>query len=291
MLWAIFALLAAFVHSIVNIVDKIAVSKEMRDPIFATAIFGGIMFVAFGLIGFFVDIMIPYTFILASFIAGIFSWFAVYLYYKILVKEEVSKFMPILSLGPLFVMTLAYFFLNEVLTMLDYIGIFVLVSGAFIMSLKEFKLKFGLKEGFLIILATILLFSLEKIAIKFASLSVSIWPVMFWVAIGEGIVAFFAFILHKAHIKGKLRKKGVEHLIIANVLTIFGAALAFIAISLGPVSLVSAMSKVQMLFIFLGTSMLTKFYPKILKEKLTKKIIIQKIIAITLIIAGAILVI
>jgi uncharacterized membrane protein len=291
MLWAIFALLAAFVHSIVNIVDKIAVSKEMKDPIFATAIFGGIMFVAFGLIGFFVDIMIPYTFILASFIAGIFSWFAVYLYYKILIKEEVSKFMPILSLGPLFVMTIAYFFLNEVLTMLDYVGIFVLVSGAFIMSLKEFKLKFGLKEGFLIILATILLFSLEKIAIKFASLSVSIWPVMFWAGIGEGIVAFFAFILHKAHIKGKVRKKGVEHLIIANVLTILGAALAFIAISLGPVSLVSAISKVQMLFIFLGTTMLTKFYPRILKEKFTKKIIIQKIIAIALIIAGAILVI
>jgi len=291
MLWAVFAIFAALVYAVVNIIDKIAISKEMKDPILASVIFGLIAALVFGLIAFFVNVMISYLVLGIAFAAGVLSWFGVYLYYKILVKEEVSKFVPLLSLSPIVVMVLAFVLLGEVFGALKYLGIFLLVVGAIVMSLKEFRFKFGLKEGMLIISLVVLLFALGDIAVKFSTIRASVWPVMFWVGIGEGVMALLAFIFHHPHIRGRIRENGVRHLVLANVLTVVGAVFSFLAISLGPVTLVRALAETQILFVFFGALALGKFYPEILKEKINGRIVLQKIVAILLIIAGTVLVI
>jgi transporter family protein len=290
-MWAVFAILAALTYSIVNIIDKIAISKEMKDPLLAAVIFGGIMLLVFGSIGFFVDVMVPNLIIVIALGAGVLSWFGVLLYYKILVKEEVSKFIPLVSLSPIFIMILAFFLLGESFGVMKYFGVFLLVGGAIVISLKELRFKFGLKEGLLVIFAVVLMLALGNIAIKYTTLRASVWPIMFWAGIGNGAMALLTFFLHHPHVRGKAKEKGVRHLILANVLTMVGTMFSFFAISLGPVTLVKSLAEIQILFVFFWASMLSKFYPKALKEKINGRIVLQKVIAIVLIIAGAVLVI
>ena len=61
------------------------------------------------------------------------------------------------------------------------------------------------------------------------------------------------------------------------------------AISLTPfafLATVNSLRGIQYVFLFLITLFLTVFFPKILKEEISKGILIQKIIAIVLIVAG-----
>ena len=61
------------------------------------------------------------------------------------------------------------------------------------------------------------------------------------------------------------------------------------AISLAPVvflATVNSLRGIQYIFLFLATLFISLFYPKILKEELSKKIVIQKVISIIFIVAG-----
>ena len=58
------------------------------------------------------------------------------------------------------------------------------------------------------------------------------------------------------------------------------------AIALGSVVLVNALQGVQYAFLMVLGGLITVFYPKIIKEKINNVIILQKIVAITLISFG-----
>ena len=75
---------------------------------------------------------------------------------------------------------------------------------------------------------------------------------------------------------------------------ILGAASFLIiayAISLGPVTVINAMQGVQYAILFLLVVVLARRYPHLLDEPLSKKIIVQKSLAIGLIIIGLVLII
>ncbi|MEZ4180586.1 MAG: hypothetical protein R3B41_03715, partial [Candidatus Doudnabacteria bacterium] len=61
------------------------------------------------------------------------------------------------------------------------------------------------------------------------------------------------------------------------------------AISLGSVTIVNAMQGTQYAILLIGTVILSKKFPQILKEKITTEIMIQKIAAIILISTGLVL--
>ena len=65
-----------------------------------------------------------------------------------------------------------------------------------------------------------------------------------------------------------------------------GAFLQNYAIYLGSVALVGALQGVQYVFLLVLGGLITVFYPKIMKENISKSVIIQKIIAIVLIVIG-----
>ena len=98
------------------------------------------------------------------------------------------------------------------------------------------------------------------------------------------------FAFHHPKIRRKERK-GLEHLIIANMLTVVAWSLYLLAISLGSVTLIKALTRINILFVFLIATGFTVFYPKILKEKISKKIIVHKLIGIAIIISGAVMII
>lgn len=289
--WIILAILAALVWTAVNIIDKFIITKELRDPILATVISGISTFVLFGVVALlFGNILLPLSTIVIAIIAGAAFNIAILLYYFAMSKEEVSRFIPVLSAVPLFVLFFSFIFLGERFPALTYLGILLLVAGAILISLKKITRRIGINVAFLIAISAALFYALRNIALKFATVQASIWPIFFWVGVGGGIVSLFLFAMHHPHIRRKARL-GVKHLLFVGSLTAIALFIFTIAISIGPVSLVSALLEVQPLFVFLAAAALSVFYPKFLKEKITKSIIMQKALAMVLIIVGAVLII
>jgi len=62
-------------------------------------------------------------------------------YFKAIKIEEISRVVPLLSFSPLFVLIFDAIFLGEVFTSLQYLEIFSLVVGVFLISVKILKKK------------------------------------------------------------------------------------------------------------------------------------------------------
>jgi len=289
MLWIFLSILAALLWTIVNIIDKYIIS-EVRDPILATVISGISTFLLFEIASLsFGDIFLNYYTVLISILAGVVYNLAVWLYYSAMNKEEVSRIIPIISTTPIFVLIFGFIFLGEKFALTTYLGVILIVVGAVLISIKKtYKIEFS--TAFLIAISAAIFFSLRNVLIKFATLQASIWSIFFWVGVGGGITSVFLFSLHRPHIRKKDKSK-IKYLLLVGGLTAIGFFVFTLAVSVGPVSLVSALVETQPLFVFLSATILSVFYPKILKEKITKIIILQKMVAITMIIIGCILIV
>ena len=107
--------------------------------------------------------------------------------------------------------------------------------------------------------------------------------------IGSLAVAFGIIIKHHPHLKNKA-KKGVKHLLITGSLGTLALILITLALTKGPVSLISLMFEIQPALIFIITIVLSKFIPKLVKESLDRKVLIQKGVGVLLIILGTVLI-
>lgn len=296
MLWIILTLTVAFIFAILNVIDKYILTDELKDPILCTTVYGFVTFFILGIITLITkqNLLIPLNIILISLFAGIFLSIGIFFYYKSLSHEEVSRVIPLLSLGPLFVLILATIFLNETFTLVKYLGIASLICGAFLISIR-----FGLKKKkmavtpviFAMILATLAL-ALRSVLIRQATLYFPFMQIIFWFALGIFIIAAALLIKHHPKIRKKLQIKGIKHLILINIVSTLSLLLYIKAIEISPaVSLVAALLATQGFFVLIFASLLSKFKPSIICEPLTKKIIILKIIAIALLTTGVILII
>ncbi len=292
-LWIILTLTAAFIWAISSLFDKFILSHELKDPLLATAISGIIATPIFLIPALLLKspILISFNLILITFFAGVFAAIAFYFYLMAVKRAEISRVISFLSITPIFVIFFAFVFLGERLTSLNYFGIVLLVFGSFLISVKKnHDSEYQISKAFFIILLSSLFYALRDVIIKFTYLSISVWSAMFWLGLGICFVSVFMFIKHHPHLRKKA-VKGVKHLIFIRIISSFSLLIFLIAISLGPVSLVSALVKLQILLVFAGTLILSRFHPHILKEKITVSILIQKAMAIIAILAGAFLII
>ena len=291
-LWIILSVTAALLWTIVALIDKFVLSHEMHDPILATIIAGFSVFILFvvssSLFG--NDIFIPFYLIILLLFAGLLYGSAIYFYYSVMKKGEISRIISFFSVSPIFVLIFAFIFLNERLTMLDYLGIILIVSGSFLISIKKDHSKYFFSSAFFVTIFAALLISFRTLFVKFATLQISIWPVLFWVGCGSGLLSLFLFFKHHPHIHKKA-KKGIEHLILGRFISAIGLLIFFIAVSLTSVSLVSALVKIEIFFVFIAVTILSYFHPHFIKEKISSEIILQKLISVILIFVGVFLIV
>jgi len=292
MSWIIFSILAAFIWSIVNTVDKYVLTKWVRKPIIPVMIMGVIGLIV-ALIIFLIN---GYSYLSAGHIglgllAGIFYIIANIFYFKAAKIEEISRVAPLFHLAPLFLVILAAVFLGEIFTPLKYLGIFLLVIGAILISSRDLKIKLG-KAFWLMIMST-LFFSFDLIITKYLLDFADFWTIFAYIRIGAGIGLIPIFYLYFNELKSLVAEHGgkVVGVISANeTLNVFGALSATIAASLGFITLVEALASLQSLFLLIITVTLSIFYPKILKEEIKKFTVLLKFIAIVLMFIGVILI-
>ena len=289
MLWALLSILAALVWSVVNIVDKYVLSKFFKNPVTAIIIFS-----IFGLASSFLIYLfhgfgaLTSRVIILSFVAGIFYALMAIFYFKAVKIEEVSRVIALSYLSPLFVSIIAALFLGEVFTLTKYLGIILLVIGAVLISVKRFKISFG-KAFWFMIIATISI-SIYAIILKYLLNYTDFWTVFALTRIGTFLSLLpivFTNFPDLVSVARKFGNKPILLLFINESLNLIALFLVTVAASIGFITLVNALSSIQPFFVLLFATILSVFYPRILKEEFSKQTVLLKLVAIAIMFLGA----
>lgn len=301
MQWFFIALIAPFLWAVVNIADNYLVSnfsvKEKERSSGGLVLFSSLIgiFIAF-LIKIFVSGIfdIPNLDKLLLIVSGFLTIVWVILYLYTLEIEETSNVVPWFLTVPIFGYILGYLFLGETLTYNQLLGSGIVFIGVLLISFdfREGKKRFKHKPLLYMLCASFII-ALSGIIFKYVTVENHFWISSFWEYFGLGVTGLFIYLFIPKY-RNEFRhmnKTGGLKIFILNVgsefLTISGNLLTNFALLLAPVAMVYLVGSFQpailMILIILGT----KFFPKIIKEDISKKVLMPKIIAIGLMILGS----
>ena len=289
MLWLTVAISAYLILAIVFLVDKYLLAGPIPNPkVYAFFV---------GLLGIFVLILLPFVDfkipaieqIFLSLSAGIIFIWALFWFYRGLQLFEASRIVPAIGgLVPIFTFLLVYIssFGKEILSFWEGTAFLLLILGSVIITLE--KEKFinlpSLKISFL----AAFLFSLSFVMSKYVYLAQPFWSGYIWIRIGGFLMALVFLFLPEVRrellkTKTNLPKKTAAIFLGnqaggagANVLQNWAIALAPLAY----VAIVNALQGVQYAFLLIFTIFLSLKLPQILKEEISKEILLQKLLAI-----------
>ena len=292
-MWVIFSILAALCWSVSNIIDKYVLTRWVRKPL-VPVIVSGIVELVVGITVYFIYGFshLSYFNVFLALISGATTILLYVLYFKALQIEEASRIIPLFYLAPLFILVFAAIFLNEIFSPLKYLGILLLIAGAIFISVRSFsKIRLGrafywmvLAAGFSAIGAL-----LSKYLLNFADF----WTIFGYKSIGMAISSIPIVFLYLPELIKTVKQYGKKAIIAmsaSQAITLLGTLFIIIATSFGYVTLVNTLSSVQPFFVLVITVMLSIFYPRILKEEMSKALIVQKTIAIVLMFIGVIII-
>jgi transporter family protein len=291
-LWIFLSILAAFLWSVSNIIDKYVLSRLISNPMIPVVISGfvalaiGLSVMAFNGPG-----VMNLSHVCLALAGGAVYIYVLLLYFKAIKIGDITSLVPLFYLVPLFIAVIAWFLLGERLSSMEYVGILLLVAGAFMISWDNNNpFKFG-KAFWLMIFSTFLL-AINQTITKYLFNFYDFWPVFALISIGcflPVIPLFFKNILDLRLLVLK-NKKAVGFVLVSEFLYRSASALITFAVAIGSVTLVNAISSIQPFFVLLIMGLFSFFAPNILKEELSKSKIILKAVAITVMFVGGILV-
>ena len=291
---AIFSYLLSAVNAVI---DRFLLrEKRIGEP--ATSAF------AIGLLSLVVIVLVPFGFsipppstILLSILAGCLFTYALFVFFGSLKFGEASRVVPITgAFVPIFTFLSARFLLGEQLGTGGNTAFGLLIIGCVLMTYEDkYRDKHYRNTFFLAVFAALLFalsFTLSKqIFTDLGFINGLIWT-RFGMAAGALTLLMDRGLREAMKDQARKSKRSIGVWFLAGQL--IGALAGFTqnyAISLGSVSLVNALQGVQFAFVLILTSFVTVWRPKVLKERLTLGILLQKIIAIVLITAGIVVLI
>ena len=289
--WLIIAFAATVFWAVGVVIDKYILTKHMQDP-FSYQLLYTITEMPVMLLLLFMPISYALPWSLLGIVGGLGIYPALILYFKAMAIEEASRVISLWYLSPIFVLLLAYVFLEEKLSLPSYLGVLFLVLGAIFISYRKEKGKNSVISPALgLILASGVLFAGYEILTKFVIDAVDYFSYFFWNLVGTSMIGFSLFCFSKTRSKFLTDIKRVNRnvlfwRIVNTSLGLVGTVFYYIAISSGPVSLVSAAGSLEPFFIFAFTLMLSLFVPRVLKEETGKKVLTIKALAIVLTVVG-----
>jgi len=291
--WFILAVLGVFTWALTNIVDKHFLSIKKIDPyaiVFLMGIFG--MFVS-PVIWLLKPIAFDLFWVLIAMLITVPRVIALLYYSKSVKSGEVSRAIAIMQSSPIFVAILAFVFLGESLTVFNYLGILVVIIGGVLLTIRGFKdlsIRRTTKYG----LGCAILYAIFSVAIKYMTGVFDFWSLFFWTSFGF-LFSSFLMLLKKSGRDGVkkfwgLRKRYKVVYAFNETLGAIGTFFLVAAMAAGPASLVAGVGATQPLFVLFFATLVTLFFPKLIKEDLAKKNIGMKLIGILLIIIGTVLI-
>lgn len=291
MLWPIVAILCAAVFAVTNILDKYTVTKLVKDP--SLNVLAQFLIVLFA-----VSIVIIHGLqslstinVALGLIAGILDSAAIFLYFNAAKLDEISRVLPMWYLDTIFIAILALFFLNEVFSLSTYLGIVLMLIGVTLIGVKKLKKPKFSKAMALMLLASIFT-AVSAVITKYLLGYADYLSVLAYVLFGYALFIAPLFYLNLKKVVQLVEKnrRGLAMLLFKEGLTTFGTLLYIFAASVGPVTLVNALTSTQPLFVLIFATGASVLYPTFLKEELKGSNLLLKFSAVILIIISAYLI-
>lgn len=293
MTWIIAAIAASAIMGVVAVIDSHLISKRMPS-LRAFFLPLGILSLGFGLITLGFRPLsgeietIPLVVAVAS---AIIRSAGILLMLRAMRSGEVSRIIPVIHIYPIFVAFLAVPLLGEVLGLKEWLSILMTVSGAVFISVQRNAGGRGarLQRSFLMLLGASMFLGVANVASKYALDYMSFWNMFSINALWLG--AIFLLLSVRPRILRELRdmkqrNRVLSLLTLNECLALVGIISSFWAIEQGPVSLVSTILSIRPFFVFIYALGLSRFFPAVLGEHMSRGIVTVKIISISLIIGG-----
>ncbi|MBT4516775.1 MAG: DMT family transporter [Candidatus Komeilibacteria bacterium] len=302
--WLAIAIAAYLILAVVNLADKFLLENVVPSAKTYTFLVG-----AMGLI---VIVIAPWfltwpgvSLLLGNLLVGALFPGALLLLYRSLKIGDASKIIPLIGgVVPIFTILLAYLFLGERFLTMQWVAIIYLLLGTVMLAylpasntlwskmLHWFGLK-GTKNKTAVItaIAAGIVFAIFFVGSKFLYDSQPFLSSFIWIRIGTFLATLSLLIPRKVRKEIFHGLKSLKHKNSALFFSNQGiAAIGFLlqnyAIFLGSVAIVNALQGVQYAFLLVLGGLISAFFPKLLKENVSKMIIIQKILAVILISMG-----
>jgi len=238
------AIVAGFIWSWVNVIDKTVVGKYIRHPIFMILIFSVVSLI----IG-----LITVPFLSGGFSGTGWTWLIIgsiaytlgnLLYFYALKVEEASRVVPLFALSTVFVVGMAAVFLGEIFNLQTYIGIVVIIIGSLAITARR------------------------NIAYFFKSRG---WQRVITCLLGIFVLMIFLKETKQVYVRTRFRHMVLSGL--AEVSNTIAALIFLIAIALWYISLVETVVSVQYVFIFLWALLISRFKPSLFAEEVNRRVI------------------
>jgi drug/metabolite transporter (DMT)-like permease len=228
-----------------------------------------------------------------SLAAGVLGGLSAVVFFKVMAKREVTRTIPVVQTYPIFVAPLAVLFLDESLRTFHWFAILVTVAGAVMMSMRQNTggRGFVLDRSFYELLGASLLLAGMNLAAKQAVETLPVLLVHGLRSLGVAAVLMAFGARHEplnevrrmiAERSPALGLFGLNEFVIVNT----GMILNLWATSLGPISLVSALTGSSSLFLLVYSTLLGLRFRGLLGEQVGRRAVIVKASATTLIVAG-----
>lgn len=300
--WFAIALLNPILHAFINHFDKYLLSKYVKGgTVGALILFSALFAVAALPIIYLINpgVLrgIGLSQILILMINGAFLTIAILFYLYALDSDEASYVAPFFQLIPVFGFIIGWVVLREVLTKNQFFGGLLIVLGSIFLSFnfnttgRRFKHKLVL-----LMLGSSFFYAINAVIFKYVAIDAGFVNSLFWDMLGKFIFGMLLFFLVKKYRDQflhliKANGKAVIGLNIINeVMGLVGEFALVLAVLYAPVALVQSVGGLQPLFVLIFGFLFTVFIPKFGTESLMKKNVLQKLLAVVIMLLGVYLI-
>ena len=229
-------------------------------------------------------------------VSGILYMGAIYFYLEALQAEEASTVAPFFQAAGIYGLILGYFVLGEKLSILQIIGVLLIIAGSVLLSLRIGQGAGRFKTRLVILMLTCALaIALSTLIFKFFAVRDEFWTTTFWNFAGQAIFGVILMLIaanRRQFIKMMRANTGaVLSVNGANELINLGGNLGMrYTLLFAPLGIVQAINSTTPFFVLFFGVVLSLFFPSLGREKISFASLMQKIIAITFVVAGVLLI-
>lgn len=288
--------------AVVNILDKFILSKAVPKPIMFVFYSTALVLPIFVLLLFGAGYLADFIDYIIAAIAGICFSLALWAMYIGWQQSEVSHAGPLLgAVTSFFVLFLGQLFLLESLTAQQIMGVFILIVGSLLISGEKSRQHQGWHIGMLWIILAGLLYAISHVASKYTYDAYGFYTGLVWTRGFMGLFGaalllsptvrrtFFGAKPSRADQTPMARQFGL--VFSSRALAVVAVLLLQYAIAIGSVTIVNALAGIQFAFLLAAIVLLTKFAPRLFREKFVSGELKSEFLAVVVIALGLVLVI
>lgn len=212
MSWFIFALIPPFFFSVSVFIDKYLIEKRIKNPIALSALMG----LTSGIVGIVIGVITGFRFIgfmntgLILF-GGMLLLFYLVPYFEAMKTDDASRVIPLFGFMPVMTLILSAFFLKEVLTPIQILGLFIVVIAAFSISLEKIEGKiFRPRKSLYFMFLSSLLYGSIGIIFRFIVKGVPYWTTISYEFMGAGLAGLLFLCVPSIRAGIRKDKKGIQ---------------------------------------------------------------------------------